>query len=111
MNRPYIICHMTTYMHCIVEQEIFAYAFRLGGKLMLAVMVNFGKSEQNRKRPHSRFYPLVWSLLCRRPKRIGQKLVFLLIPNRNSLLSAVLLCFYSTSVFTLNNDFCAVTSP
>ncbi len=32
-------------MHCIVEQEIFAYAFRLGGKLMLAVLTDTAHEE------------------------------------------------------------------
>ncbi len=29
-------------MHCIMEQEIFAYAFRLGGQLILAVLTDSG---------------------------------------------------------------------
>ncbi len=29
-------------MHCIMEQEIFTYAFRLGGQLMLAVLTDSG---------------------------------------------------------------------
>ena len=29
-------------MHCIMEQEIFAYAFRLGGQLMLAGLIDSG---------------------------------------------------------------------
>lgn len=32
-------------MHCLMEQEIFAYAFRLGGQLMLAVLTDGSEIE------------------------------------------------------------------
>ena len=32
-------------MHCIVEQEIFAYAFRFGARLMLSVLTDNGEAE------------------------------------------------------------------
>lgn len=31
-------------MHCLIEQEIFSYAFRLGGRLMLATMTDGGEN-------------------------------------------------------------------
>ena len=41
-------------MYGLIELEIFSYAFRLGGRLMLAMLMDSGEDDESRKRPHSR---------------------------------------------------------